>query len=154
MEKDNLTGEALGDLGITDSADPAAVSAAVVQLKKDHKNATDELIEMKAAEKERAKKAAEELVASAIREGRITADKRTEWLEFAAEKPDMAKASLEAIPAKVSLSKQISAIQTDGTIPADRASWKHIDWLKNDPEGLAKIKAEQPDIFEAIRKVR
>lgn len=37
-------------------------------------------------------------------------------------------------------------------IPADRQNWTHLRWLKEDPEGLAKIKAENPEVFETIRK--
>ena len=55
------------------------------------------------------------------------------------------------IPAKVSLAASVTKI-AGNVIPADRQNWTHLRWLKEDPEGLAKIKAENPEVFETIRK--
>ena len=52
---------------------------------------------------------------------------------------------------KVSLAAAVSKI-AGNVIPADRQNWTHLRWLKEDPEGLAKIKAENPEVFETIRK--
>ena len=93
------------------------------------------------------------MVALAITEGRIGADVREDYVKLALQDYSLAEKTLRAIPAKVSLAASVTKIG-DALIPADRQGWTYLHWLKDDPAGLAKIKAENPEAFEAIKKVR
>ena len=154
MEKITLTAEAFVALGISENADSTAISAAIVKLQKDNAASTAEVERLKTEAKTQAQAAAAEMVELAIREGRITADKKEVFLSLATENPVLAKQTIEALPKKVSLSAQISGIQTDAVIPTDRKGWTHLQWLKEDPQGLERIKADHPEAFEEIKKVR
>lgn len=73
------------------------------------------------------------------------------YVELAMKDYDLVSEALKAIPAKASLAASVTKI-AGNVIPADRQNWTHLRWLKEDPEGLAKIKAENPEVFETIRK--
>ena len=95
---------------------------------------------------------ATELVALAIKEGRITADKKESFERLALNDYDMAKTTLEAIPAKESLSAKVTH-STGRTAVADgRKDWTYLKWAKEDPEGLKRLKADDPEAFEELKK--
>ena len=151
MEKITLSAEAYAALGINQDADATAMSKAIVQLAADrnkHKETADALqTEIDAARKKRA----EELVNLAVEQGKIGAPAREKYVELAMKDYDLVSETLKAIPEKVSLAAAVSKI-AGNVIPTDRQNWTHLHWLKEDPEGLAKIKAENPEAFETIRK--
>lgn len=153
MEKITLSAEAYVALGIKEDTDAAALSRAVVTLAaqcRQHEETAERLRkDIEAARR----KSAEELVDLAIDEGKIGAPVREKYVELAMKDYDLVAETLKAIPSKVSLSGAVSKIA--GTvIPSDRERWTYLHWLKEDPAGLAKIKAEHPDAFEQIRKAR
>lgn len=150
MEKITLTAEALVALGIPESADSTAVSAAIMKLRSDLKTKDERVTALETAARTQAEKAATDMVELAVKEGRITADKKAEWVALAMEKPDMAKAALAAIPAKESLSKKIETL-TVGDIPEDRKGWTALAWMKKDPQGWTKLCAENPTLAEQIK---
>lgn len=154
MEKITLTAEALTALGILQDADAAAMNSAIVQLAADrdrYKEKADDLQnEVDAARKRRA----EQLVDLAVEQGRIGANSREKYVELAMKEYDLVSETLKAIPEKITLAGHLTRIGGNGAIPAERQDWTHLRWLKEDPAGLAKIKAENPEAFEAIKKVR
>lgn len=153
MEKITLTAEALVVLGINESADAATVSASVIRLQAAHKAATEQITSLQAAILQRDETQAKAMVALAIKEGRIPADKEKDFRALALSNYDLAKSTLEAIPVKESLAARIKPITT-GTIPAGREKWTHLQWLKEDPKALAKIKVDDPQTFAEIRNIR
>lgn len=153
MEKINLTAEAYVALGIGQDADAAALSAAIVKLHRDNTTAKTTITELRAKIDRESKARAEAIVKLAVDAGRIKADEQADFVALAMNNYAQAERILNAIPAKVQLAGAISKIG-DNVIPADRRNWTHLKWLKEDPAGLAKIKAEHPDAFEQIRKVR
>ena len=154
MDKITLSAEAYAALGIAADAETAAISAAVVKLHGDLKTANDRVAELEAEKKTAHKQRAENLVKMAVESGRIVAADKEAYTELAIVNYSLAEKTLKAIPAKVNLSAQIETIHPISGIPAGREKWTHLHWLKEDPEGLAKIKSENPEVFEAIRKVR
>lgn len=153
MDKITLTAEAYVALGINQEADAAAMSRAIMQLAVDrnkHKESAEALQkELLAAHTRRA----EELVNLAVEQGKIGANARDKYVSLAMKDFDLVSETLKAIPEKVSLAAIVTRI-TGSVIPAERQAWTHLHWLKEDPEGLAKIKAEHPEVFEEIRKKR
>ncbi len=153
MEKINLTAEAYVALGINQDADAAALSAAIVKLHQENATAQNKITQLQNTIDEGNKARAEYLVKMAVDAGRIKADDRADFVQLAIDNYAQAEKILSAIPAKVELSGVITKI-SDNVIPADRQGWTHLKWLKEDPAGLAKIKAEHPEAFEEIKKVR
>lgn len=153
MEKITLSAEALTALGITQDADAAAIGRAVLQLRADCTAANDRVEALQKEVDDARKRRAEQLVNLAVEQGRIGANSRDKYIELALKDYDLVSETLKAIPEKVSLAAAVSKI-AGGVIPTDRQNWTHLRWLKEDPAGLAKIKAENHEAFEAIRKVR
>ena len=137
MDKIILTAEAYIALGLkSNEADGKSISAAIMELQSRAEKAEKELDNHR-------KLKATELVALAIKEGRITADKKESFERLALNDYDMAKTTLEAIPAKESLSAKVTH-STGRTAVADGR--------KEDPEGLKRLKADDPEAFEELKK--
>lgn len=146
-----LTAEALVALGIKDGADGAAISAAVVLLKQAKDQATADLKLEKEKNEAARQKQATELVELAVKEGRIPADKKENFIKLALQDFDMAKTTLDAIPAKQSLSAHVKEVVGNSDIPKDRENWTLLKWMQNDMTGLNRLKAESPAAYEQIK---
>lgn len=147
-----LTAEALVALGIQDSGDMTAISAAIVALKVKADNAERVARELEAKAEADKKQAAEEMVNLAIQDGRITADKKETFIKLALADPGTAKATLESIPAKENLSAKIKGIAGETRIPGDRENWTLLQWMKNDMPGLKKLQTEAPEVYARIKQ--
>lgn len=146
MDKIILTAEAYIALGLKSSeADGKLISAAIMELQARAERAETEL------DKQRKLKATE-LVALAIKEGRITADKKESFEKLALADYDMAKTTLEAIPARESLSAKVTHGTGKTGVADERKDWTYLRWAKEDPEGLKNLKATDPEAFEELKK--
>ena len=146
MDKIILTAEAYAALGLKSAeADGKAISAAIMELKARTEKAEKEL------EKQR-KTQAEALVDLAIREGRITADKKEQFVKLALTDFEMAKTTLEAIPEKETLSGKVTHSTGKAFATKDRAEWTYLKWAKEDPEGLKRLKETDPEAFEELKR--
>lgn len=146
MDKIILTAEAYTALGLkSNEADGKSISAAIMELQARAEEAEGEL------DKQR-KQQAEDLVALAVKEGRITADKKESFVKLALADFDTAKATLEAIPAKESLSAKVTHSTGKTAVASERKDWTYLEWAKKDPEGLKRLKAEDPEVFEELKK--
>ena len=154
MDKITLSAEAALALGLP-SADISteALSAAVVKMSANLKAANDKVAKLEQEALEAIRSKAESLVGMAIDTGRITADVKDLYIELAISNYDLAEKTLKAIPEKITLSGKISPL-AGGSIPQDRAKWTLLKWLKEDPEELARIRTQEPETFEQIKKVR
>ena len=139
-------------LGISEGADAAAVSAAIVQLsaKYEREKAAREKLEAEA--RTAREKACADMIALAVREGRITADQKATYEKLAAADFEATKAALEAIPAKASLAAQVRGTAGTSAIPAERKTWNLHAWMQNDMTGLRKLQAEDPEVYAEILK--
>ncbi len=59
---------------------------------------------------------------------------------------------MEAIPAKESLSAKVTHPTGKPDIGAERKDWTYLKWAKEDPEGLMRLKADDPEAFEELKK--
>lgn len=141
----NLSAEACVALGVKQNADSAALSAAIVKLKADNDRMNAEMD----AERE---KTATDLVELAIREGRITAEKRQSFMKLALSDFGMAKETLGAIPCKTSLSANLRPIAGNGSIAPGRETWTLLKWMKEDKAGLEEIRKGDGPAYEEIVK--
>lgn len=155
MEEIKLTAEALVALGITGEANEQAVSAAVVSLQAKYDTEKKRADDLQGKLDAQATAAAEALVADAVKAGKITADRKDSFLELAKKDYTLAKSTLDAIPVRKSIADEVKGIKAGSdVIPADRAGWTRLKWLKEDPKGLAKIESEHPEAFKAICEIR
>lgn len=146
------TAEALVALGIKDTADSVAISAAIIALKANLDTKSDELKTFKESAQRELEKRIEELVSLAIRQGRITADKKDTFVKLGISDFETMKITLESIPEKQNLAARISGISGTSIIAAERKGWTLSMWMKNDMPGLNKLKQEEPDSYEEIKK--
>lgn len=145
MDRIVLTAEAYMALGIKSSeADGKTISAAVMELKSRVETAEMELEEQK-------KQKANELVELAIKEGRLTADKKDSFIKLALTDYEMAKTTLQTIPVRETLSDKIVP-PGKNKLEISRQDWTYLQWAKEDPEGLKRLKAEDPEAFEELKK--
>lgn len=160
MEKFTLSGAALAVLltaGLSKQDDPSEVNNAIAQLGTSLKKAKDDLEEargtiqtMKDAQLSAAKKNAEALVDAAVVSGKLTADKKEQFVKLALSDPDLAKNILDNMPGKANLSGQVSGTPAGG---ADQP--KNLDEFEKLP--VAKqlaFKEEHPEDYRALFSVR
>lgn len=146
MDKIILTAEAYTALGLkSNEADGKSISAAIMELQARAEKAEGEL------DKQR-KQQAEDLVTFAVKEGRIVAVKKESFVKLALADYDLAKETLEAIPVKESLSAKVTHSTGKPAVANERKDWTYLRWAKEDPEGLRRLKAEDPDAFEELKK--
>ena len=146
MDKIILTAEAYIALGLkSNEADGKTISAAIMELQARAEKAEGEL------DKQR-KQQAEDLVALAIKEGRITADKKETFVKLALSDYETAKGTLEAIPTREKLSGTVTHSSGKPGVNGERKDWSYLKWAKEDPEGLKRLKTEDPDAFEELKK--
>lgn len=146
MDKILLTADAYTKLGLTGGADGAAISAAIVALHTKAEGSENELNTLKQTR-------ATDLVTLAITEGRITAESKDDFTKMAVNDYSHAKNILNGLPTKASLahSAEVSQGGLMAGIPADRASWSYLRWLKEDPKGAAKLRVEHPETFAKLK---
>ena len=146
MDKIILTAEAYAALGLkSNEADGKAISAAIMELKARVEKAEKDLNDKHKAQ-------AEAFVDLAIKDGRITADKKEQFIKLALADFDMAKTTLEAIPTRESLAGKVTHGTGKATSTKDRAEWTYLRWAKEDPEGLKRLKETDPEAFEELKK--
>ena len=103
---------------------------------------------------------ATELVEASIAAGKITASAKDSTIAFAATNYTAAKAMIDGIvvptaqvaAAHRSVADAIAAAANGGTpaVSAERAAWTIRDWEKRDDAGLAKMKATNAPLYEAL----
>ena len=146
MDKIILTAEAYAALGLkSNEADGKAISAAIMELKSRVEKAEKDLNDQHKAQ-------AEALVELAIKDGRITADKKEQFVKLALVDFDMAKTTLEAIPTRESLAGKVTHSTGKAVATKDRMDWTYLRWAKEDPEGLKRLKETDPEAFEELKK--
>ena len=146
MDKIILTAEAYAALGLkSNEADGKAISAAIMELKARVEKAEKDLSDQHKVQ-------AEDLIELAIKDGRITADKKEQFIKLALADFDMAKTTLEAIPTRESLAGKVTHSTGKATSTKDRMDWPYLRWAKEDPEGLKRLKETDPEAFEELKK--
>ncbi len=139
-------------LGLDENASPEACVEAIQ--KKDDRIATLEAENKTLKEQEKtgadAKKAeAVSLLDEAVKTGRIDAKARPQFEKLFELDHEAALAALAALPERTPLTAQPPKGDAGGD---ERSSWNYLDWMKKDPEGLRKMKTEDPDRFKTLQQ--
>jgi ATP-dependent protease ClpP protease subunit len=137
-------------LGLPADASIEAIKAKAASLKE----AQAQLAEFQRKQAEDAKAAAKQLIDTAVASGKIVEAERSTFQGLAETNITAVQAMLEKIEAKQSIMNVLPKAgapdaQLKG-IAADRKDWTYTDWSKKDPAGLAKLRAEHPETFQAI----
>lgn len=142
----NMPKEIALKLGLDENASPQDCVAAIQ--KKD-----DEIATLKAkvkgydeAKTNAQKKEATKLLDDAVKTGRIEATARPQFEKLFELDHEGTKAALAALPERTALHVH----NTEGGAN-DRMGWTYLDWMKQDPEGLRKMKTEDPDRFKTLQ---
>lgn len=144
-----LTAAAQVALGVPEGADGAAISAAVVTLSEKYEQEKAARQKLEANAQAARQKACADMIALAVKDGRITADQQAIYEKLAAADFEATKTALEALPARASLAAQVRGV-AGGAIPAERKAWNLHRWMKEDMAGLNKLKAEAPEAYAEI----
>ncbi len=155
MKRILLSVQALMALGITNAttegAEAADVEAKILELsgkvaRLEGEKAALELANqtMKDAQEAAATQAANEMVNLAIAQGKITADKKEDFLNLAKANAALAKSTLEAIPAKTNFGSQVQT-------PTGNAEVKTLeDFQKLSLEDQMTFKSGNPDQYKKL----
>lgn len=87
------------------------------------------------------------LLDEAVRSGRLDANSRPKFERLFELDHDSAKEALAALPERKAL-----RVNNTEEKHEDRSGWTYLDWMKNDPEGLKKMKADEPERFKELQK--
>lgn len=139
-------------LGLDENASPEACVEAIQ--KKDDRIATLEAENKTLKEQEKAgndaKKAeAVRLLDEAVKTGRLDAKARPQFERLFELDHEAAKAALAEMPERRPLKTQPPTGNAGGD---ERSSWNYLDWMKKDPEGLRKMKTEDPERFKTLQQ--
>jgi HK97 family phage prohead protease len=142
MEKFELSQTTLVSLGIAGELTPGGVELAVAE--KDRR-----IAELEAEVQKQKDEAVEAYLAAAVKAGKIKETDKPSFLK-------LAKTDFESIKAIIDAkAEQASASLADMTqktkLAAGREDWNYIKWMKEDPEGLKKLKADNPKEFEKLK---
>ena len=148
----DMSKEIAKKLGLDENASPEACVEAIQ--KKDERIDTLEaenktLKEYKKAAIEAKKAEAVRLLDDAVKTGRIDAKARPQFEKLFEADHEAAQAALAALPERTPLTAQAPKGDAGGD---ERSSWNYLDWMKKDPEGLRKMKTEDPDRFKTLQQ--
>lgn len=106
-------------------------------------------LEAKAAEQSRER--TEAFLSAAVKDGRISAAEKDGFSKLAEKDFDTVKGIVEARKAEPTATLRDKVNRSAG-IAAERDGWGYLDWMKKDPEGLRKMKSENPSAFAALQQ--
>lgn len=143
-------------LGLAENANSQACVAAI-QLKDDQiatlktENATlkAKVQGFEKADADARKQEAAKLLDDAVKTGRIDATSTPQFEKFFEFDYEAAKTALAALPERTPMATKASK---GGASADDRSSWTYLDWMKKDPAGLKKMKAENPTAFAVLQQ--
>ena len=150
MKQITLIVAAMTALGVTENSTEADINAAILSLKASADKSAEAINELSAHKKLQA----EALVDLAIADGKLTADKKESFVKLAITDLKHATEILSTMPGKKVLAavvgKDEKKINKDAN--ADREGWNYLKWSKEDPKGLAAMRTNDSEAFEALRK--
>ena len=153
-------------LGLDENASPQAIADAIANLKSENasyeatmqnleqengllKEENKTLKEHEKAGNEAKKAEAVRLLDDAVMTGRIDAKARPQFEKLFELDHEAAKAALAEMPERKPLTVQPPKGNAGGD---ERLSWNYLDWMKKDPEGLRKMKTEDPERFKTLQQ--
>ena len=111
-----------------------------------------EITSLKAQLAEAKKREVDAFLTAAVQSGKITEQEKTGFAKLAENDFETVKDIIESKPAKASASLKDLQAQAAASTPSGRENWTYLEWMKNDPNGLKRMKTENPTEFERLQK--
>lgn len=127
--------------------DVSVVNEGIMKLKAERDEAKQKLDELEQIEKDRKAKLAGDLVDQAIKEGKITAPEREDYIKLYASNPDLCKSVLDKLPGKTNLAGNIANPGTAGNF-ADVKSLD--DFEKLNLNAQIEFKTNYPEQYKSL----
>lgn len=127
--------------------DVSVVNEGIMKLKAERDEAKQKLDELEQIEKDRKAKLAGDLVDQAIKEGKITAPEREDYIKLYASNPDLCKSVLDKLPGKTNLAGKIGNPGTAGNF-ADVKSLD--DFEKLNLNAQIEFKTNYPEQYKSL----
>ena len=110
-----------------------------------------EIASLKAQLAESKKREVDSFLTAAVQSGKITTEEKEGFAKLAANDFETVQSLINSRPAKASASLRELQAQTATAAPAGRENWNYLEWMKKDPEGLKRMKTENPTEFERLK---
>ncbi len=110
-----------------------------------------EIASLKAQLAESKKREVDSFLTAAVQSGKITTEEKEGFSKLAANDFETVQSLINSRPAKASASLKDLQAQTATAAPAGRENWTYLEWMKKDPEGLKRMKTENPTEFERLQ---
>lgn len=110
-----------------------------------------EIASLKAQLAESKKREVDAFLTAALQSGKITEQEKTGFAKLAENDFETVKGIIESKPAKASTSLRDLQAQAAAAAPAGRENWTYLEWMKKDPNGLKRMKTENPTEFERLQ---
>ena len=111
-----------------------------------------EITSLKAQLAESKKREVDSFLTAAVQSGKITEQEKTGFAKLAENDFETVKGIIESKPAKASTSLRDLQAQAAAAAPAGRENWTYLEWMKKDPNGLKRMKTENPAEFERLQQ--
>ena len=111
-----------------------------------------EITSLKAQLAEAKKREVDAFLTAAVQSGKITEQEKTGFAKLAENDFETVKSIIESKPAKASASLKDLHAQAAVSTPSGRENWTYLEWMKKDPNGLKRMKTENPAEFERLQQ--
>ncbi|MBI1228210.1 MAG: hypothetical protein GC192_23450 [Bacteroidetes bacterium] len=155
MKKELLVA-ALGNSvpGVADLGDNVSEAQFAAKVNEALKAKDDKIAELQGQIKTQKDGQIKALVDTAVKEGRITAEEKPKWEKMLDSDFDSAAEILSGLAKRVDINAQVRPGGGNPSASADESKkdWDYGKWEKEDPKGLAKMRAESFDQFKELFK--
>lgn len=110
-----------------------------------------EIASLKAQLAESKKREVDSFLTAAVQSGKITTEEKEGFAKLAANDFETVQSLINSRPSKASASLKDLQAQASTAVPAGRENWTYLEWMKKDPEGLKRMKTENPTEFERLQ---
>lgn len=110
-----------------------------------------EIASLKAQLAESKKREVDSFLTAAVQSGKITTEEKEGFAKLAANDFETVQSLINSRPAKASTTLRELHAQASTAVPAGRENWNYLEWMKKDPEGLKRMKTENPTEFERLQ---
>lgn len=111
-----------------------------------------EIASLKAQLAESKKREVDSFLTAAVQSGKITTEEKEGFAKLAVNDFETVQSLINSRPAKASTTLREMQAHTATAAPAGRENWTYLEWMKKDPEGLKRMKTENPTEFERLQK--
>jgi len=154
IHKTNMN-ELIRLLNLADGASNDVIAAAVKKVLSDNKDLSDKVAAFEAEKNTAIKAEGISLVDAAIKDGRISAESRENWLKLYDADQEGTKKALSGITQKASVTTQIAAAQAEGASATELGDFQKKSWDEHDKLGtLITLKDKYPDVYKEKYKAK